>query len=117
NVGPWVSTCSWKNSSGRVRNRAVCQKGGALGPGGRLIAGSTDSLAEGRGRAASDYGGDLSTWTRLSWKTAPLPMSELPSPTVALTVVPCFECAGHRPLVLATTPGRMRPLTSATAKN
>ena len=33
-VGPWVSTCSWKNSSGRVRKRAVWTKDGLRGPGG-----------------------------------------------------------------------------------
>jgi CubicO group peptidase (beta-lactamase class C family) len=47
---------------------------------------------------------DLSTRTRLSWNTAPPPMSESRSSTVALTVAPSFASAGQRPLVLATTP-------------
>src|SRR5262249_18975731 len=59
----------------------------------------------------------LSTRTRLSWYTAPPPMSESRSSTVALTVVPPFAWRGQCPLVLATTPGRMRSLTSADATN
>src|SRR6266850_7090916 len=43
-------------------------------------------------------------------------MSESRSSTVALTFAPPAR-PGHRPFVLATTPGRTRSLTSATARN
>jgi len=74
----------------------------------------------GRGKAALPglclhYSRSIST--RLSWKTAPPPMSASRSSTVALTVAPSLDSLGQRPLVLATTPGRTRGVTSTRATN
>jgi hypothetical protein len=44
-------------------------------------------------------------------------MSASRSSTVALTVAPPFTERGHRPLVLATTPGRTWSVTSTSATN
>src|SRR5690606_22877248 len=54
------------------------------------------------------------TWTRVSWKTAPPPMSESRSATRTLAFAPP-DSLGQRPLTVATTPGRTSSLTAATA--